>query len=211
MPGRRGLHGRGASVRQGLRKPRTFSRDAAAARRSREALQESATGLPRRGLAKSSSFSETVSLPSWKRPASRASPLAVALHMVTGDGDQLQRLAAGSEQAGNEGRLASLRTAALWASASALRLLRRPDVGYVGAGTAAECCRSCDEHSRARIDGLRCGRGVDPAVDFQLDVEVLLGDAVGEGLDLLELAGDELLAAEAGLTLMRGRDRSLPA
>ena len=41
------------------------------------------------------------------------------------------------------------------------------------------------------------GLGVDAAVDLDHDVEVLLGDAVGDRLDLLQLAGDELLPAEA--------------
>ena len=41
------------------------------------------------------------------------------------------------------------------------------------------------------------GLGVDPAVDLELDVETLLGDPLGDRLDLLELAGDELLPAEA--------------
>ena len=122
MPGRRGLHGRGASVRPG---PPQAAHPFRATRppQDREA-RRSLAGVrrrpPRRGLAKSSSFSETVSLPSWNGRQAEPPALAVALHMVTGDGDQLQRLAAGSEQAGKEGRLASLRTAALWASASAL-------------------------------------------------------------------------------------------
>ena len=42
----------------------------------------------------------------------------------------------------------------------------------------------------------RVGR-VDPAVDFDGDVEAELGDALGDGFDLAQLAVDELLPAEA--------------
>ena len=47
------------------------------------------------------------------------------------------------------------------------------------------------------LDRLARGLGVDPAVDLELDIEALLGDPLGDRLDLLELAGDELLPAEA--------------
>jgi len=41
--------------------------------------------------------------------------------------------------------------------------------------------------------------GVDPAVDLDLDVEVLLNDAARDRLDFLQLTGEEFLAAEAGV------------
>ena len=64
-------------------------------------------------------------------------------------------------------------------------------------GPAAEGGGAGDQHIGAGGDRLARGFGVDAAVDLDEDVEVFLGDAVGDRLDLLELAGDELLPAEA--------------
>ena len=65
------------------------------------------------------------------------------------------------------------------------------------AGPAAERRGAGDQHRRPGVDRLAGGVGVDAAVDLDRDVEAFLGDAFGDRLDLLELAGDELLAAEA--------------
>src|SRR3954471_13201188 len=75
--------------------------------------------------------------------------------------------------------------------------LQRADVRRIMVGPAAKCRGAGDQHIRAGSDGLRRGLGVDAAVDLNQNVEVLLGDAVGDRLDLLELAHDELLSAKA--------------
>ena len=62
---------------------------------------------------------------------------------------------------------------------------------------AAEGRGPGDEDGGAGVDRLPRRFGIDAAVDLELDVEVFLGDALGDRLDLAQLAGDELLAAEA--------------
>ena len=66
----------------------------------------------------------------------------------------------------------------------------------ISRGPAAECRGSGNEHVRSGIDRLRRGLGIDPAIDLEANVKSLLGDALGDRLDLAELAGDELLSAE---------------
>ena len=65
------------------------------------------------------------------------------------------------------------------------RRLERLDVVGVSRGAAAERGRAGDERRRAGVDRLPRRLGIDAAVDLDLDVEIFLGDAVGDRLDLL--------------------------
>src|SRR3954452_12268764 len=75
----------------------------------------------------------------------------------------------------------------------------RLDVRCVGAGTSAEYGCACDEDACARADRLRRGLRIDATVDLNADTEILLHDTIGDRLDLLQLARDEFLTAEAGI------------
>ena len=75
----------------------------------------------------------------------------------------------------------------------------RPDIVGVGAGAAPEGGGSRDQRGCARADRLSRRFGVDAAIDFELDLQTLLGDAVRDRFDLGQLAGNELLPAEAGI------------
>src|SRR5947209_18253354 len=79
------------------------------------------------------------------------------------------------------------------------RAPKRLDVVGVGAWSASKDRGAGDERRRSGSGGLARAVRVDAAVNLQLHAEILLGDTVGDGFDLLELSGDELLPAEPGI------------
>src|SRR3546814_10844612 len=74
-----------------------------------------------------------------------------------------------------------------------------PDIAGIGIRPALEGRGAGDEHVGARRDRERGGVGIDAAVDLQPYVAARLVDHLADRLDLAELAGDEALAAEAGV------------
>ncbi len=158
-----------------------------------EALQ--LLGRPRRRrpiAAKSSSLSEIVSLPTVKSPGEEGlAALAVAVDMIARDGDELQRLLRPRLRRDSSEPARELRDDRAFGGRAVVAHpcpSKRLDIVGVGGGPAAERGGAGDERGRARIDRLPRGLGIDPAVDLELDVELPLGDAVGDRLDLLELA-----------------------
>ena len=61
------------------------------------------------------------------------------------------------------------------------------NIGRIIVGAATEGGGSCDQHRRPGVDRLRRGCSIDPAVDLDIDDQILLRHAIGDRLDLLEL------------------------
>ena len=75
----------------------------------------------------------------------------------------------------NSEPLASLPTTSV-ASIGVIPAPKRGDIGGVVIGPAAEGCGAGDQRGRAGVDRLRRGGGIDPAVDLDIDGQILLGD-----------------------------------
>src|SRR5215475_6095521 len=74
---------------------------------------------------------------------------------------------------------------------------QRGDIGGVASFVPLEYRCARDERIGAGRDGPARGLRRDAAIDFERDVAAGLGDKLGRRFDLLELAFDEALAAEA--------------
>src|SRR3546814_11949539 len=81
----------------------------------------------------------------------------------------------------------------------ALPISQPPYIAGIGIRPALEGRGAGDEHVGARRDRERGGVGIDAAVDLQPYVAARLVDHLADRLDLAELAGDEALAADAGV------------
>src|SRR5579862_7483104 len=71
------------------------------------------------------------------------------------------------------------------------------DVGGIAFRSASEYRGAGNEHVGAGVHSLARGLRIDAAIDLERDIASGFCDACGNRLDLLQLAGDEGLAAEA--------------
>ena len=107
----------------------------------------------------------------------RIAPGPIAEHMVARHRDQPKRLPALTEQARKERAFGEPAQLIVAHAAFGHSGPKSGDIGGILVGPAAECRGARDQHGGAGIDRLRRGGGIDPAVDFDIDDQILLGDA----------------------------------